>query len=236
MKRELTIEEVERQPDNAPMWVINKSGEHELTKQIGELVLQIPIPDQAPEQIVLPATWLPVNLTERVPRKHLISTTILRRYYGEGLIMFITPEYAKLLNEHEGAEEEREALRMRRSMINKASSAKTLENTPGTIMMDGKGGDVDVFVAEEGMRRGRIPDIDVDTEPSVSRFSAEYEMWKVDVSRLNDIQTLNSLRTRGRSFTRAELIDLVETSLSNKPKTRDSVLRNLNRRRAKGRT
>lgn len=229
MKRTYTIEEIENQPDNAPLWVVNRSGEHEFVKQLGEIVLQIPIPDQNPEQIILPASWLPVNLTERVQRKHLVAATNLRRYYMEGLIMFVTPQYAQLLNDHEGAKEEREELRSRRSRIHAAATAKTLDETPVKIMMgDNMDSAVNVFSGNEPSRRGKLPVIE---DPEIPEFSEAFSTWKVDASKLNDIQTLNSLRSKGRSFSRDELQDLVDSNaLSSKPKTLASVRRNLAKR------
>lgn len=225
MKRELTLEEVEQQPENAPLWVINTSGDHDRTAQIGELILQVPIPDSPPEQIILHATWLPVNLTDRIPRKYLLSTTLLRRYRSEGLIRFITSEYAKVLNESSGAEEERKELDMRRSRISRASVAKTLENSPVQIRMNSDDDDTPVVSQDDrARRRGTVPEV-ADPTPV---FSQQYETWKVDSTKLNDVQTLNSLRSRGRTFTRDELKDLVDSgALAGKPQTKASVLRNL---------
>lgn len=241
IKRYYTIEEIESQPSRAPIWVINTSGEHPRTKQIAELILQVPIPDSQPEQVLLQATWLPVNLTQRIPRKFLLATPLLRRYEADRLIRFITPEYAELLNNYDGADEERKSLADRATEIENASTARAFEDGPVKYLSGTQRiGDI-VMAGDEGTgekpRNGRVPHIpdsafktQVEAANSTDDLSQEYRNWFSELEGQTDVAVLNSLRSRGRNFTRKELIHLSTSSeIESLPKTKATVLRNLSR-------
>lgn len=258
MKRELTIDEIERQGPNDPIWVINTTGDHPRTNgQTGELTLEIPIQGAPSEKVKLPASWLPFCLTNRVPRKHLLETPLLRRHADEKLIKFITPEYARVLSTYEGADEERAEIAERQSQITRASSARTLEDTPVKVLMEGEKDPraAKTFAEhadmEEGITRNkRAPDIpdsylsdDAPEAPtSVASFqsgsatsanlnySSEFNSWVLAVSSKTDIETLNRLRLDGKRFKRAEVESWAKSgALKNKPKTLASVQRTLSR-------
>jgi len=255
MKKELTINEVERQDPQEPIWVINTSGDHPRTKQIGELILAVPIPNAPAEHIKLPATWLPYCLTNRVPRRHLLETPLLRRYADDKLIKFITPEYAELLNNYEGADEERAEIAEREAKITQAASARSLEDAPVKVLMDGQrnASEAKTFAelaAEDVGRIKRAPDLSDDyiasrtgtikqttaAHPSTdaAEVSSEFNSWMIGVANKNDVQTLNSLRTNGKRFKRKEIEFWVASgALANKPKTLESVRRTLNRVKTK---
>ncbi len=245
MKKELTINEIERQGPEEPIWVINTSGDHPRTRQIGELVLSVPIQGAPNENIKLPATWLPYNLTSRIPRRFLLDTPLLRRYADDKLLKFITAEYAEVLLNYEGAEEERQEIARREASINQAGSARTLEDAPVKVLMgnDAKNAkDARDFAdfAEDGHQK-RAPEVSDDYLQSVERgvaakassepqISTLFNSWMQGVAGKSDLATLNSLRTHGRNFTRKEILYWVESgALRDKPQTLASVQRTLQR-------
>lgn len=258
MKRELTIDEIERQGPNDPIWVINTTGDHPRTNgQTGELTLEIPIPGAPSEKLKLPASWLPVCLTNRVPRKHLLETPLLRRHADEKLLKFITAEYAAVLSNYEGADEERAEIAERQAQITRSSSARTLEDTPVKVLMQGEKDPraaksfAELSEVEDGVvRNKRAPDIpdsylsdDAPAAPSSvahfqsgapstanPNFSSEFNSWVLAVSNKTDIETLNRLRLDGKRFKRAEVEQWAKSgALQNKPKTLASVQRTLSR-------
>ena len=251
MKKELTINEVERQDAQEPIWVINTSGDHPRTKQIGELILAVPIPNAPTEHIKLPATWLPYCLTNRVPRRHLIETPLLRRYADDKLIKFITKEYAELLSNYEGADEERADLAEREAQITAAGSSRTLEDAPVKVLMDGQRNANEAksfaeLAAEDAGRQKRAPELSdayiasktgtiqqasTGQQPTAEfQVSSTFSSWMQGVANKSDVQTLNSLRTNGKHFKRKEIEFWVASgALASKPKTLESVQRTLNR-------
>lgn len=157
MKRELTLDEIEGQAANAPIWVINSSADNKSTRGItGEVVLYIPIPDSQPEEVVLPATWLPFNLTDRVPRRHLLATPVLRRYAQAKLVKFITPEYANRLLKTDGADEERIQIETREASLSEAGTAKTLADTPVNALVGEAARNINPMTAAAMMAGGRM--------------------------------------------------------------------------------
>lgn len=256
MKRELSINEVEQQGPNEPIWVINTSGDHPRTKQIGELILSVPIPNSPTEHIKLPATWLPFNLTKRITRRYLIDTPLLRRYADDKLIKFITKEYAEILSNYEGAEEERAEIAAREAQITKASSARSLEDAPVKVLMGSEArnaNEAKTFAefAEDDLPQKRAPDVSDDyisskvtikqapasagtASTAATAVSPEFNSWMQSVANKNDVQTLNSLRTMGKQFKRKEIEFWVASgAIANKPKTLESVKRTLSRVKAK---
>lgn len=250
MKRELTINEIEQQGPNEPIWVINTSGDHPRTKQIGELILSVPIQGAPTEHLKLPATWLPFNLTNRIPRRHLLETPLLRRYADDKLIKFITPEYAEILSNYEGAEEERAEIAEREAQKVKASSARSLEDAPVKVLMGSEArnaNDAKTFAdyAEEELPQKRVPSVSDDyisskvtikqtpgatASTATIEVSPEFNSWMQSVANKNDVQTLNALRTMGKQFKRAEVEFWMKSgALVNKPKTLASVQRTLSR-------
>lgn len=254
MKRELTINEIEQQGPNEPIWVINTSGDHPRTKQIGELILSVPIPNAPTEHIKLPASWLPYCLTKRIPRRHLIETPLLRRYADDKLIKFITAEYAEILSNYEGADEERSDLANREAQKVKASSARSLEDAPVKVLMGSEArnaNDAKTFgeFAEEELPQKRAPEVSdayISSKVTIKQtgpatpitaaigVSPEFNSWMQSVANKNDVQTLNSLRTMGKQFKRKEIEFWVNSgAIASKPKTLASVQRTLARVKAK---
>lgn len=194
MKRELTLDEIEGQDAKAPIWVINSSADNARTRGItGEVVLLIPIPDANPEELVLPATWLPMNLTDRVPRRHLLATPVLRRYHAAKLIKFVTAEYARRLLSTDGADDERLQIERREASLAEAGTAKTLADTPVSALVGDAARNINPITAAAMMAQGSLGAPGNNAKPDARRKVAP-EIPDYDEEAPTNVQTASRLK------------------------------------------
>jgi len=93
------------------LWLINTSDEHLGTKS----VIYIHLVDERGKafHVNLPDTYLPINLTNRVPRDVLLQSNDFWAYVNRGFLRAIPPRRAREILGHPEAKEEKERLRRR---------------------------------------------------------------------------------------------------------------------------
>lgn len=126
-KRYLTIHEAINDDPKAPLWLQNIADESQATDFLGADVLLTARSDGDIIPIDIPKTWLPHEVTNKVPREALLKSRYFLSAVNENLIRIITPEYAEELNRKKGAEEERERLRARDELRRAATSNRRNE-------------------------------------------------------------------------------------------------------------
>lgn len=197
----LTIDEIMKQDQNAPIWCINNTPQT-MNSRAGDLIIMVPKThgNGTPDKVLIPRTWLPYNLIHQVPRNQLLQSTEFLRALNEGLIIAISPEYAQYLETKEGASEERARLSQYQERIRAAVSH--------------------TFTEDESNKK------DSDDEEEEAGFDPVFVMHVNQWNTLQDIEVLNILRAS--KYTRKQYQYILK-SLTNHPKTAAAIQKVLNK-------
>ena len=106
--RRLEIGELEKSPDAGPVWVLNSSrGDRR-----GDVVLTVARSvGIGSDTVVVPSTWIPLDLTMAVARSQLLKDNQFRQALMHDLLTLVSPEDAqKVFAEDEAAVDERKRL------------------------------------------------------------------------------------------------------------------------------
>lgn len=199
MKKYLTVSELEQGDARDPIWALNGSAQSEI-QQSGEVHVGIPKMNGTKiDPLLLLKTWLPQELTVQIPRAQLLAASEFRNAVNTGLIQPITPEYAEILRNREGAEEERAEMAARKQQTRNAMAARTITQSGAEIL--------------------NTSDINDETknEKKSEELDDVFMTFASSLETKNDIEALNALRSRGK-ISRREARHLVKT-LIDKPKT-----------------
>ncbi len=199
MKQYTTITEIEEQEDKSPIWALNSSAET-LVSSAGELYIGVPkISGSRIDNLSVPQTWLPICLTDQIPRPQLLASTEFRTAVNSGLITLITKEYAASINEQQGADEERARLAEYKRAI------------------------------ADAVRATRLTDEAADAQEEVtSNFTQQFLMFAESLTLKSDTEALNAIRTRAK-FTADEVNHILKHSLVDKPNTETFLRSQLNK-------
>lgn len=103
------------------IWIINTSDSHYPSG--AEVYITLKNGDQS-TVFAMPRTWLPIELTERYPRKVITTSSYFIEAISKGLITAITEEAAAKLLSQKGVERERARLKEIEDAIKAATSAR----------------------------------------------------------------------------------------------------------------
>lgn len=109
----LSIQEVESSNTTVVWGMNNTKAEHR-----GSIIFNVPSSNGSTgiDSVVLPQTFLPMNLTEQVTKRQLLESSQFRRAIASGMLSIIEDEEARQMHQLPGADLEREKLK--REMIN----------------------------------------------------------------------------------------------------------------------
>lgn len=201
MKKFLTITEIEQGDPKDPIWAINGSAQSDIGVA-GEVHVGVPkINGTKVDNLTLPQTWLAQCITEVIPKPQLLSSSEFRNAINSGLVILVTPAYAEMINNQEGAAEERAALNDRKRQIRDATAARSITQSGAEI----------VNSAEITDRN------DAASEVKASALSDAFMTFVTSLTPKSDIEVMNALRSRAR-MTRREVKYLIK-NLADKPKT-----------------
>lgn len=198
-KKYLSISNLEQGDSKSPIWAINGAATSEIG-QPGEIHVGIPKINGASkvDDLYLPQTWLPINLTDQIPRAQLLAASEFRNAVLNKLIVLVTEEFAAEVLAQDGAEEEQARLDQQRRAIREATGARTIQQSGAEITaLDGS----------------TLPDA---APASKTELSATFIMFVNNLESKNDIETLNAIRGRGK-LSGKELSHLSK-KMTNKPK------------------
>ena len=86
---------------NKPIYVINN------TKDRGRVMLTLTHPGTGRiESVFIPVTWIPICITDMVPREMLKASLDFRKYVANGILKLVSPEEAQRILSTEDAKEE----------------------------------------------------------------------------------------------------------------------------------
>lgn len=130
------------------IWAINNTR----GKDRSTIVLSVPsATGNSVEPVVVPSTFLPINLTGYVSHKQLIDSSNFRRAITKGLIQLVDEEEANELLGREGATEEKARLAALDAAIDNLIPKTVVDLTDNTgedaILHDSSGVNVGVVVA-----------------------------------------------------------------------------------------
>ena len=201
MKKFLTITEIEQGDPKDPIWAINGSAQSDIGVA-GEVHVGVPkINGTKVDNLTLPQTWLAQCITEVIPKPQLLSSSEFRNAINSGLVILVTPAYAEMINNQEGAAEERAALNDRKRQIRDATAARSITQSGAEI----------VNSAEITDRN------DAASEVKASALSDAFMTFVTSLTPKSDIEVMNALRSRAR-MARREVKYLIK-NLADKPKT-----------------
>lgn len=168
MKRYISIAETELQDATTPIWAVNSAAETAVGSA-GEIHIGIPkLSGSRIDNLSIPQTWLPIRLTDQIPRAQLLGATEFRTPVNSGLITLVTPEYAESILAQDGAEEERQRLTEYKRAVNDA------------------------------LRAQRLTDEVTELEEEASQFTQQFTMFAESLSVKSDTDALNAIRTRAK--------------------------------------
>lgn len=205
----LTIATVESQATNVPIWALNGSAE---VREAADLLITIPKLNGAKvDSLKLPSTWLPICITEQIPRAQLLAASEFRQAVNQGLVILINAKDAESMLDGEGAEEEKERLRETETRVRDALAARGIHADNVSILSG----------AEIQSTRG------APTEIVANELDPSFVIFFDSLVAKTDVETMNAIRTRGR-FRRTE-VQHMAAHLIEKPKSLECVRGMLNR-------
>lgn len=190
-----TIQDIIDQ-EKGPIWVRNTSSE--VVSPGGDIFISVSIAGTA-RVVTVPSTWIPVNLTNQVPRKALTESPYFMEALTKGLIQAISETDSAKILAREGAKEEVERLAERARSIKEAITVKALnknvtvvnsnldeedEATPATINKPKKG--VSVI---------KLDDSDEETEDD--EVSASFRGWTLKLNAMTPKECGAAIKLRG---------------------------------------
>jgi hypothetical protein len=102
----VTINDLE-ESEKGPVWVLNTS----VAPRRANIVIPVPSSGGRMSQVVVPMTFIPINLTEQISRSNLLASTEFRNAILKGHIKLISTEEAKARLAEQGAAQEAERIR-----------------------------------------------------------------------------------------------------------------------------
>lgn len=205
MSKYLTVSELEQQEPNTPIWALNTSAESRV-KHAGDIHIGIPkINGTKVDDLKIPQTWLPICLTDMIPRDQLMSSSEFRNAVNAKLIRIITADHAEQVEAQDGAFEERERMQEKERLVEETTAAKLVST----------GAEIIAVSDLTDVTRGEV----VAADPSAhapSPVDSSFKMFVAALQSLEDIEALNRIRGRG-TFNRAEIKHMM-TELKGKTK------------------
>ena len=198
MKKYLSISELEAGNQLEPIWAINNSANSEVG-QPGDVHCGIPkINGTKLDALYIPQSWLPVCLTDQIPRGQLLASSEFRNLVNSELVTLVTAEYASQIASQDGASEEKERLAEMKRAVRVATQARTISGSGAEI----------------------ISTQELDKEDEAAKGPKELDqsfiMFANNLTLKSDIEALNLIRGRGK-FSGLEIKNLIKT-LNDKPK------------------
>lgn len=199
MKKHVTITELESGNQADPIWAINNSANSDVG-QPGDVHCGIPkINGTKLDALYVPQSWLPVCLTDQIPRAQLLASSEFRNLVNSELVTLITKDYAAQISAQDGAVEEKERLNEMKRAVRAATQARTISGSGAEI------------ISTQEMNS------DEDEAPKGPKeLDQAFIMFANNLTLKSDIEALNLIRGRGK-FSGLEIKNLIKT-LSDKPK------------------
>lgn len=147
------------------------------------------------ETVVVPQSFLPVDLTEYTSIRDLLECRSFLRAVREGLLTIIDDESAEELFNAEGAAEERARLQEKQQRLREIGAAKGITNTEVVNVSNPTENE---YKKAEVRAVQELPEVEEDQYDAI--FVANVLLW----AQMDDLSALNGMKAAGR-FSRKEL-------------------------------
>lgn len=180
-----------------PIWIINTSNQK--YKGGAEVYITISQGDQA-SVFQVPRSWLPIEITERYPRKAICESPYFMESLSEKLVTVIPPEEALKLLSSKEASRERNRLREQADAVRAANASRGIGKNVRISTGDAER-DAELSAAAQdgpaGENKSFVKKINFDDagEPEAVKVEAGFEAW---VIKLNGMNSLDDVRTELR--------------------------------------
>lgn len=227
MQTYLTLSDVLAQDKSEPIWAINNA--EELREGGGDVNIQVVV-NGVSQRIVIPRTWIPINLTDRIPRKYLEDSMNFSSAVGSRLIRIISNEHANALRRD--ADYADELARVGKYLNAQRNAIEGTAKIKSNVMVTSA--ESDAGMVETNVRDGASPlprgavskpqtrvtadSLDINSflgegdtaEVQDAKVSDQFIAWIVHLNNLGDkIKASNEIRRRSR-VSRDELDYLIE--------------------------
>jgi len=193
---EITIASLEEGDHTKAIWALNGSA-NSAARQAGEVHIGIPKRNGTKvDDLFLPMTWLPIRITDQIPRAQLLESSEFRNAVNNGLLTLISDEKARAIMSEDGAADERERLSERAKQIRDATAARTIKDSGAEVVS-----------VQELADASRNQDQAEERDPNA--LDAGFVMFVNAVKDLPDVDALNRIRGR-QNFTRPEIQHMVK--------------------------
>ena len=199
MSKFVKISDLEQGDQRDPIWALNGSSESEVGAA-GEVHVGIPkVNGNKTDDLYLPQTWLPINLTDQIPRGQLLVSSEFRNAVTTGLVVLISAEFAAELEQGEGVTEERQRLNDLKRHVREATAHRSITDSGAEVVSTSE-----------------ITDRPT-TETAAGELDSNFVMFANMLDTKTDIEALNLVKSRGKLLGK-ELRHLIR-ELKDKPKT-----------------
>ena len=193
---ELSISDLEQGNEKDPIWVLNGSANSK-AGMAGEVHVGIPKRNGSKvDDLFLPMTWLPIRITDQIPRAQLLESSEFRNAVNSGLLQLITQQKAETIMREDGAVDEKERLSERAKEIQSATAARSIKDSGAEVVSVQELADNNRTQMDEERR-----------DPNA--LDAGFVMFVNAIKDSTDVEALNRIRGRG-NFTRPEISHMVK--------------------------
>lgn len=127
----MTLREVEQSKDRS-VFVINMSKSSFPT----QIIMKYQTPGGDYESLVVPPTWIPIDLAEFAPKKFLMDSPSLRKTANEGKIIFISEAEALEILKTPEAQKELKKIGDIKKAIGEATRNTIIQQPTGSVILD----------------------------------------------------------------------------------------------------
>lgn len=204
----LTIRDLEK-TDKGGIFVLNKT----MGIEKGRIVFPVPKANgMGSDAVIIPGTFIPIDLTEQVSRKQLLESSEFRKCVNSRRIEIITEEeYARLMGQ-EGAKEENDRLyNVQQAYMNTVQSLDNILDANQNNVVDPALASLQRNQAGRAeIASGDVNEDDIRITPAVLQVIASLEEDKEEMAAINTLRSLGELteedyryvlRNAGKEFT-----------------------------------
>lgn len=127
----MTMREVEESNDKS-VFVVNLTREAYPT----QVIIKYQTNGGDYESLIVPPTWIPIDLAETAPKKFLMESTSLRKAYNEGKIAFVAEKEAMEILKNPDAQREMKKIKAVKDAISKATRNTIIGESEAPAMLD----------------------------------------------------------------------------------------------------
>lgn len=194
----LTLQELIDAPSGA-VWVRNTSGN--VLPPGGDIYISVSVSGQL-RIITVPMTWIPINLTNTVPRKFLLESPNFMDALNNGLVEAIDDASAAKALLKEDAKEERARLTERARTIKEAVASRGISKNVTVINTEREEEEDQAVSVVQPLKKGttvvRLDDLDDKESSEEEAVSGGFRAWTTKLNSVSAKEAVNLIKTRGK--------------------------------------